>query len=436
MFKSTDFGNSWSSLGGPGAGNLNNIAVAWNNTDRMYISKGGSMWTTSDGGGNWTSISGLPDAYITDIQIDPATAERVFVSVSSYLGEKVFVSTDAGGSWTAMSNGLPSVPVHCLAYNIGTTDEIYAGTDIGVYAWNGIGWEDFNIGLPNVEVFDLEIQETQNTLYAGTYGRGLWKASIGPEEGCTDPASCNYNPTAIIDNGSCTTNSTSAASAAVTTAVAVGAPSTLPATTTAQATIDDGTCVLEYPQSVVVTITTDNYPGETTWTITDADGQPDAQRRTLIPTRERGTANRPTSARAATPLPSTTATATASAAGLATAASTSPQEGPPCSRAGSFCLLHLRHVLLGPRPPGHSRLHRPRRRQLRPRRHHRRRQLHGRLCTGDFNGNGIIEVSDVLVTLERVWVPLPVSWPTSMATASSASPTCSSCSGQFGDPCP
>jgi len=29
---------------------------------------------------------------------------------------------------------------------------------------------------------------------------------------------------------------------------------------------------LENPQSVVVTITTDNYPGETTWTITDADG--------------------------------------------------------------------------------------------------------------------------------------------------------------------
>ena len=271
MFKSTDFGNSWSSLGGPGAGNLNNIAVAWNNTDRMYISKGGSMWTTSDGGGNWTSISGLPDAYITDIQIDPATAERVFVSVSSYLGEKVFVSTDAGGSWTAMSNGLPSVPVHCLAYNIGTTDEIYAGTDIGVYAWNGIGWEDFNIGLPNVEVFDLEIQETQNTLYAGTYGRGLWKASIGPEEGCTDPASCNYNPTAIIDNGSCTEFDFCG--------VCGGDDSSCSGCTFEdacnyddQATIDDGTCVLENPQSVVVTITTDNYPGETTWTITDADG--------------------------------------------------------------------------------------------------------------------------------------------------------------------
>ena len=63
----------------------------------------------------------------------------------------------------------------CTAWlnNIGTTDELYAGTDIGVFAWNGIGWDDFNIGLPNVEVFDLEIQETQNTLYAGTYGPWL-----------------------------------------------------------------------------------------------------------------------------------------------------------------------------------------------------------------------------------------------------------------------
>jgi hypothetical protein len=271
VFKSTDFGNSWSSLGGPGAGNLNNIAVAWSNNDRMYISKEGSMWTTGDGGSNWNSISGLPNAYITDIQIDPANADRVFISVSSYLGDKVFVSANAGGSWTAMSDGLPNVPVHCLAYNIGTTDELYAGTDIGVYEWNGIAWTDFNIGLPNVEVFDLEIQETQNTLYAGTYGRGLWKADIGDEEGCTDAEACNFNPTAIVDNGSCADFDACG--------VCGGDDSSCSGCTFDQAcnyddaaTIDDGSCVLESPQSVTVTILTDNYPGETTWTLTDADG--------------------------------------------------------------------------------------------------------------------------------------------------------------------
>ena len=271
VFKSTDFGNSWSSLGGPGAGNLNNIAVAWNNNDRMYISKEGSMWTTADGGSNWNSISGLPNAYITDIQIDPANADRVFISVSSYLGDKVFVSANAGGSWTAMSDGLPNVPVHCLAYNIGTTDELYAGTDIGVYEWNGIAWTDFNIGLPNVEVFDLEIQETQNTLYAGTYGRGLWKADIGDEEGCTDAEACNFNPTAIVDNGSCAEFDACG--------VCGGDDSSCSGCTFDQAcnyddaaTIDDGSCVLESPQSVTVTILTDNYPAETTWTLTDAEG--------------------------------------------------------------------------------------------------------------------------------------------------------------------
>ena len=272
VFKSTDFGNSWSALGGPGAGNLNNIAVAWTNTDRMYISKEGSLWTTGDGGSNWNAVSGLPNAFITDIQIDPANANRVFVSLSSYLGDKVFVSADAGGSWNAMSTGLPDVPVHCLAYNIGTTDEIYAGTDIGVFAWNGIAWEDFNIGLPNVEVFDLEIQETQNTLYAGTYGRGMWKADIGPEEGCTDAEACNYNPTAITDNGSCTTLDLCGVCGGDDSSCS-GCTNDAACNYDSQATIDDGTCVLEYPQSVVVTINTDNYPGETTWTITDADGQ-------------------------------------------------------------------------------------------------------------------------------------------------------------------
>ena len=68
----------------------------------------------------------------------------------------------------------------------------------------------------------------------GALGLGLlndigWTAGYPVAEGCTDPASCNYEPTATIDDGSC-----------------LGA-------------------AIQYD----IYLTTDNYPTETSWTISD-----------------------------------------------------------------------------------------------------------------------------------------------------------------------
>ncbi len=179
VWKSTDFGSNWTFLGGPGVGNLENLAISWLDPNRIYVSKGSAMYTSSNGGSTFTAISGLPGVFISDILIDPTDASRVFVSQSTFTGTQVHVSTNAGASWTAMDAGLPNAPANCLVYRSLSSDEIYAGTGVGIYKWNGSSWEDFNVAMPNVEVYDLEIQETENELYAGTYGRGMWSASLG-----------------------------------------------------------------------------------------------------------------------------------------------------------------------------------------------------------------------------------------------------------------
>jgi autotransporter-associated beta strand protein len=55
--------------------------------------------------------------------------------------------------------------------------DLYAGTDIGVYhsADGGNTWERFGAGMPNVQVRDLELNQTTNTLLAATYGRGMYQ---------------------------------------------------------------------------------------------------------------------------------------------------------------------------------------------------------------------------------------------------------------------
>ena len=88
--------------------------------------------------------------------------------------------------------------------------------------------------------------------------------------GCTDPEACNYDADATEDDGSCLSLDECG--------VCGGDNSTCGGCTDpeacnydADALLDDGSCILG-GQNLVVSILTDNYPGETTWTLTDLDG--------------------------------------------------------------------------------------------------------------------------------------------------------------------
>ena len=88
--------------------------------------------------------------------------------------------------------------------------------------------------------------------------------------GCTDAAACNYDPSALFDDGSCLVNDECG--------VCGGDNSTCGGCTDATAcnydpaaVIDDGSCIFG-GEGVTVTILTDNYPGETTWSLTDISG--------------------------------------------------------------------------------------------------------------------------------------------------------------------
>ena len=39
-------------------------------------------------------------------------------------------------------------------------------------------WVDFSVGLPNVMVFELEINYMESKIKAATYGRGLWESPL------------------------------------------------------------------------------------------------------------------------------------------------------------------------------------------------------------------------------------------------------------------
>ncbi|HOQ48731.1 MAG TPA: T9SS type A sorting domain-containing protein, partial [Candidatus Kapabacteria bacterium] len=75
---------------------------------------------------------------------------------------------------------LPNVPCNVIIYQPNTDNRVWVGTDIGVWYRGDTdpNWVDYNDGLPNVICNDLEIQYSANKLRLGTYGRGLWEATL------------------------------------------------------------------------------------------------------------------------------------------------------------------------------------------------------------------------------------------------------------------
>jgi hypothetical protein len=123
---------------------------------------------------------------IRGIAIDPEDFETAYVAH----GNGVFVTHDAGVTWTALTGNLGSqalFPNRALAYvpradddEAGqSNDALIVATSNGVFvARENQGfttWSRLGTGLPTVPVFDLEYDAAADVLAAGTLGRGTFR---------------------------------------------------------------------------------------------------------------------------------------------------------------------------------------------------------------------------------------------------------------------
>ena len=189
VWKSTNQGNSWTQISSWNGSSLHSLAVAPSNSQYIYTATYGTLYKTDNGGTSWTNItSGLPvsNYSITFISVKDDDPNTVWVSFSGYGSDRVYKTSNGGNSWTDISSGLPELPVNCVIQNKqnSSEEELYAGTDVGVYIKKGNDpWMAFYDGLPNVVVNELEIYYDEATpanskLRAATFGRGLWESDL------------------------------------------------------------------------------------------------------------------------------------------------------------------------------------------------------------------------------------------------------------------
>src|SRR5437667_308531 len=102
----------------------------------LYVSTGGGVFKSTDGGGNWRSVLVLsPGTFVLALAIDPQTPMTVYAgtidATTTGSGHGVFKSTDGGESWSAVNTGLSNQAVHALAVDPQTPTTVYAGTQGG-----------------------------------------------------------------------------------------------------------------------------------------------------------------------------------------------------------------------------------------------------------------------------------------------------------------
>ncbi len=129
LYRSSDGGDSWQSLGLQETRRIGRVAVDPSNPDRIFVAAMGTQFSTNphrglyrseNGGVSWTKVLFVNDSTgCADVVINPAHPETVYASTWERVrrptyrrafgpGCGIWRSVDSGATWTRLQNGLPT----------------------------------------------------------------------------------------------------------------------------------------------------------------------------------------------------------------------------------------------------------------------------------------------------------------------------------------
>ena len=165
VYKSTDAGRTWTHSGLRTSQHIPRIIVHPTNPDIVYVAAMGPLWgsggerglfKSTDGGRTWTNTKSMgPYTGFTEVVFDPSNPNTLYAA--SFQRERkaysataggpesaVWKSTDAGATWTQLSNGLPTGDKGRtgLTVSVSNPNTVYAhidATDGGIFRSNDGG---------------------------------------------------------------------------------------------------------------------------------------------------------------------------------------------------------------------------------------------------------------------------------------------------------
>lgn len=206
VWRTTDGAANWTAIStdltGDGSGSsgatISTVIAADGNSNVIYAGcSNGRVHVTTDAGSSWNlRTSGLPNLSVTKITTDPNSPAIAYVTFSGYTASaKIYKTTNYGSNWTNISGNLPNLPTNCVVVNPSNANNIYVGTDLGVFSTTdgGSSWlQDVN-GMANVPVLDLDYRASDNKIFAATHGRSMYSSTLTSGGGGTQTANLNYD---------------------------------------------------------------------------------------------------------------------------------------------------------------------------------------------------------------------------------------------------
>ena len=207
------------------------VAIVGTNDANVWI--GFNLGTGAQSQASWMDVTGnntiLPLRPVLGIALDPSVVAANlpvgYAGVGGFNANtpstpghvfQVTCTADCGSfTWADKTGNLPDIPVDSIIVNPNNAQQVFAGTDWGVYYTDDITvgsptWQRFENGIPHAMVWDMQIDRGSTTLSVWTRSRGAY---VYPLSGASSPTPTpTASPTATA-----TTTPTATATATPTT---------------------------------------------------------------------------------------------------------------------------------------------------------------------------------------------------------------------------
>jgi hypothetical protein len=184
------------------------VAMVGTNDANVWI--GFNLGTGTQAQANWVDVTGnntvVPLRPVLGIALDPtvgaANLPVGYAAVGGFnantptMPGHVFQVTCAAGcasfTWANKTGNLPDIPVDSIIVNPNNAQQVFAGTDWGVYYTDDITlasptWQRFENGIAHAMVWDMQIDRGSTTLSVWTRSRGAYVYPLSGGGGTPTP---------------------------------------------------------------------------------------------------------------------------------------------------------------------------------------------------------------------------------------------------------
>lgn len=180
-------GSGWDAISPSFGTSIDHLEIDDLNPDNIFVAINNQLHKSTDRGQTFSVVESF-SSNINSIEINNNDSDTIYVTISGS-GSDIYRSIDGGQNFSTITGTLPNVTKFVIKHRKDDIlNTLYLGTHVGVFFYNDntADWESFDNNLPNVSVRDLAINLPDETIIAGTYGRGIWSSPLAPTQLASD----------------------------------------------------------------------------------------------------------------------------------------------------------------------------------------------------------------------------------------------------------